>query len=145
MLLSKLLQSPSERGGPPQSCGQISPRNVSRIRRKLKSSGPMRFAPKEQERTIKAQIEDLEPFERVCFDRIKAKWEAKYPENGFTDEMYLRFSRCSPGPHRFHEKRALRVMKHHNKRHAALTAERVEKRLRRQVRLALLPLLGVYN
>ena len=64
------------------------------------ADGPLRFAPKD-ERSIQEQIDALTPAEKECFDNLKKNWEAKNPTQGFSDEMYLRFARCSPGKDKF--------------------------------------------
>ena len=56
----------------------------------------MRFAPKD-ERSIEEQLASLTEEEKKCVDNLKASWEAKNPTETFSDEMYLRFARCSPG------------------------------------------------
>ena len=96
--------------------------------------GPMRFAPI-QERTIEEQIRALSPSERKCFDALKSKWEKKMSNQPpFTDEMYLRFARCSPGTQKFNDKASWKVMKKFDQRYIHLTAEGLEKQLLSKVR-----------
>lgn len=95
---------------------------------KALGDGPMRYA-LIAERSIATQIAVLDPIERECFDNIKKTWEDKNPDSPFSDEMYLRFARCSPGKKKFNEKTALRVMKNFDKRYLSLTAVELEKQL----------------
>lgn len=88
--------------------------------------GPMRFAPK-GERSIQEQIDALTEAEKACFDNLKKKWEKD--GEPFSDEMYLRFARCSPGTKKFNEKASWKVMKKFEKRYLDLKAADLEKQL----------------
>lgn len=96
--------------------------------KKALGDGPMRFAPKD-ERSMEEQIASLSPSERECFDNLKARWEKKDRGYTFSDAMYLRFARCSPGPKKFNEEAAWRVMKKFDPRYLTLTAAQQEKQL----------------
>lgn len=98
--------------------------------RKELGDGPMRFAPTE-ERSIQEQIASLTETEKKCFDNLKAKWEKNYEP--FSDEMYLRFARCSPGREKFNEKSAFKVMKNFPRRYLELNAVELEKQLATKV------------
>eukprot|EP00568_Trieres_chinensis_P005759 CAMPEP_0183292292 /NCGR_PEP_ID=MMETSP0160_2-20130417/1398_1 /TAXON_ID=2839 ORGANISM="Odontella Sinensis, Strain Grunow 1884" /NCGR_SAMPLE_ID=MMETSP0160_2 /ASSEMBLY_ACC=CAM_ASM_000250 /LENGTH=298 /DNA_ID=CAMNT_0025453219 /DNA_START=10 /DNA_END=906 /DNA_ORIENTATION=+ len=89
--------------------------------------GPLRFA--HQERTVKEQIDSLSPEERACVDALKQRWEKKDRGHVFSDEMYLRFARCSPGATKFNEEAAWKVMKKFNPRYLTLTAEKLEQQM----------------
>ncbi|CAJ1950241.1 unnamed protein product [Cylindrotheca closterium] len=99
--------------------------------------GPMRFAPKE-ERSFQAQMESLSPTEKQCFHNLKEKWnkhieenkeKEKTPTHSYSDEMILRFARCSPGRNKFEETASWKVMKKFDPRFLTLTAEEIEKQL----------------
>jgi hypothetical protein len=90
--------------------------------------GPVRFAHKD-ERSIADQIASLDASEKQCFDELKGKWQAKHPEFPFSDEMYLRFARCSPGKKKFTTNKSWGVMKKFDHRYLSLTAESMEKQL----------------
>lgn len=90
--------------------------------------GPMRFAPV-GERSTDEQIAALSSQEKQCFDKLKAKWEAK-KSHSFSDEMILRFARCSPGTTKFNEKTAWKVMQKFDPRYLELTAAGMEQQLR---------------
>jgi len=92
------------------------------------SDGPMRFAPKD-ERSLEEQLAALTPEEKECFDSLKQKWEEKHPEEKFSDEMYLRFARCSPGTKKFNEKAAWKVMKKFDKHYLEVKAADLEQQL----------------
>ena len=92
------------------------------------TEGVFRFAPKD-ERSVQEQINSLSTDEKACFDALKSKWEAKHPEAPFSDFMYLRFARCSPGTKKFNEKAAWKVMKKFENRYLELTAESLESQL----------------
>ncbi|GAX22111.1 hypothetical protein FisN_6Hh359 [Fistulifera solaris] len=94
--------------------------------RKELGDGPMRFAPT-GERSIAEQIAALTEAEKKCFDNLKEKWEKTYEP--FSDEMYLRFARCSPGKEKFNEKTAFKVMKSFPRRYLELNAIDLEKQL----------------
>jgi hypothetical protein len=96
-------------------------------------SGPMRFAPK-GERSIQEQIEALDEAEKKCLEYLKTKWEKKSPGVEFSDEMFLRFARCSPGSKKFNEKESWKVMKKFDRRFLSLTAEGLEDQLLSKVR-----------
>lgn len=98
--------------------------------RKELGDGPMRFAPTE-ERSIEEQIASLNEAEKKCFDNLKAKWEKTYEP--FSDEIYLRFARCSPGKEKFNEKSAFIVMKSFPRRYLELNAMKIEKQLATKV------------
>lgn len=89
-------------------------------------AGPMRFAPKE-ERSTAEQINALTESERTCFDNLKRKWEESNPP--FSDEMYLRFARCSPGKDKFKEAASYKVMKSFSPRYLSLTATDLQQQL----------------
>lgn len=88
---------------------------------KILGNGPMRFA-LIGERSVKEQVDALNPTERECFDTLKKIWEEKHPDSPFADEMYLRFARCSPGAKKFNEKAAFKVMQKFDKRFLSLVA-----------------------
>jgi hypothetical protein len=90
--------------------------------------GPMRFAP-HRELSIRKQIVSLSRPERVCFENLKRKWERKNSDLPFTNEMYLRFARCSPGKRPFDEKESWSVMKDFDHHYLSLTAEVLEMQL----------------
>lgn len=99
--------------------------------------GPMRFAPK-GERSFLEQLEALSPEERQCFDNLKEKWNKHVEENkekgatpnhSYSDEMILRFARCSPGRKKFDESALWKVMKKFDPRYMTLTAEGLEEQL----------------
>uniref|UniRef100_A0A7S1VJ89 CRAL-TRIO domain-containing protein n=1 Tax=Grammatophora oceanica TaxID=210454 RepID=A0A7S1VJ89_9STRA len=91
--------------------------------------GPMRFAP-HGERPIEEQIKSLTEEEKKCFDELKKKWEAKEDRShSFSDEMILRFARCSPGKTKFNVKTAWKVMNKYNAHYLELTAGGLEKQL----------------
>ena len=98
--------------------------------------GPLRFggAGGRKERSVKEQLHDLSPSERKCFDYIKAKWEKKYPyeQQPLTDELFLRFARCSPGDP-FSSRAALKAMKKCPKHFRIYTATMLEQQLRKRV------------
>jgi hypothetical protein len=100
------------------------------VAHKQLGDGPMRFAPT-GERSIAEQIAALTEAEKQCFDNLKAKWEKTYEP--FSDEMYLRFARCSPGKEKFNEKTAFKVMKSFPRRYLELNATDLEKQLATKV------------
>jgi hypothetical protein len=102
--------------------------NYDLIEKEL-ADGPFRFAPKD-ERSVEEQIASLTPDEKQCFNSLKEKWEQKHPESPFSDYMYLRFARCSPGTKKFQEKASFKVMKKFDKRYLELTAESLESQLK---------------
>lgn len=93
-------------------------------------TGPMRFSTRE-ERPISDQIAALSESERECFDTLKQKWQNKKPDEAdvFTDEMYLRFARCSPGKHKFKAEASWKVMKKFDQRYLSLRATSLESQL----------------
>jgi hypothetical protein len=105
------------------------------VSREKLGPGPLRFAPAEKERSIKDQINALNPSERSCFDHLKQKWEKKYPDDTFSNEMFLRFLRCSPGE-AFHERPAWKIMKAYPQRCRNLTAASLEHQLKTKVRMS---------
>jgi hypothetical protein len=97
--------------------------------------GPMRFAPSKDERTTDEQIDSLDDQgERACFDALKTKWQDKYPEKAFSDEMLLRFARCSPGKKKFQTNNSWKVMRKFDHRYLSLKAATMEKQLLSKVR-----------
>jgi hypothetical protein len=100
--------------------------------------GPMRFFPK-GERSIQEQREALDEAEKKCCDDLKKKWQQKYPKLPFSDEMFLRFARCSPGSKKFNEKESWKVMKKFDHRFLCLSAEGLEGQLLSKVRAATHP------
>jgi hypothetical protein len=97
------------------------------------SVGPQRFAPT-GERPIEEQIGSLTTAERECFDNLTTKWAKKYPEQPFTDQMILRFARCSPGTEKFNEKASWKVMKKFDRKYLDLKAAGIEDQLLSKVR-----------
>jgi hypothetical protein len=144
-ILPKLLRAYSEGSdaNSPKPCGQASRLTLANLRAKL-GEGPMRFAPQSKERSIRDQLDALSASERACLDHIKAKWESKkhgagggtHPEQHalFTDEMYLRFARCSG----FSDRSALKTMKKYPRNYQYLTAAALEQSLRSKVGRSLL-------
>jgi hypothetical protein len=142
--LRKQNEREKRQGGRPQLCGHVSLAALARMRKEL-GEGPMRFAPKFKERSIAEQIKALPLEQRVCLENVKTKWETKYcstPAAGsgespaaaqaqqpFTEDMYLRFCRCSPGPEPFQERNALKVMKKYERRYQHLTARDLKEQL----------------
>jgi len=103
--------------------------------------GPMRFAPK-SERSFQEQLDSLSKEERECFDQLKEKWNKQIEENktatkkkkdaavhSYSDDMFLRFARCSPGRKKFVESASWKVMNRFNPRYLTLTASGMEKQL----------------
>lgn len=79
----------------------------------------------QNERSFAEQMEALSEEERACVDALKARWEKKDRKGGikkFSDEMYLRFARNSPGKTKFNEKTAFNVMKNFDARYLTLKA-----------------------
>lgn len=95
----------------------------------MASTGPERFAPSKEERTIEEQIAGLSEEEKECFDNLKGKWAEKYPDQSFDDKMVLRFAYCSPGAKKFNEKSAWKVMKNFDRRFLSLNAVDMEEQL----------------
>jgi len=94
--------------------------------------GPMRFAPK-GERSVEEQISDLTPDEKGCFQNLKNRWNAqKDKPHDYSDEMILRFSRCSPGAKKFNEQSAWKVMHKFDPRYLQLTVVGLETQLMTQ-------------
>lgn len=91
--------------------------------------GPMRFAPPADARSVEEQLASLTPKERECVDSLKAKWEKAHPDKPFSDAMYLRFARCSPGRKKFQLNASWKVMKKFDHRYLSLTAEGLEEQL----------------
>lgn len=94
--------------------------------------GPMRFAPV-GERSFQEQLDSLSPDEKKCFDELKSKWEHDYPNDPFSDEMILRFARCSPGAKKFNAKTAWNVMRRFDRRYLTMKASDIEPQLMSQV------------
>jgi hypothetical protein len=92
------------------------------------TTGPQRFAPT-GERSIEEQIQSLTEAERGCFDNLKEKWAAKYPDQPFSDQMILRFARCSPGTEKFNEAASWKVMKKFDRKYLTLKAASMEEQL----------------
>jgi len=94
-------------------------------------TGPERFAPSKDERTIQEQIDGLSKEEKQCFDNLKTKWSEKYPDDSdlFSDEMILRFAYCSPGTKKFNDNASWKVMKNFDKRFLGLNAVDLEQQL----------------
>lgn len=90
--------------------------------------GPMRFA-HANERSITEQIAALTESEKACFDALKTKWEKSHADQPFSDEMYLRFARCSPGKKKFQKDASYKVMKRFDRRYLTLTASKLEGQL----------------
>lgn len=97
------------------------------LKKKL-GDGPMRYASL-GESTIEEQIVALSPEEKKCFDNLKAKWEAKKDSVPYSDEIILRFARCSPGAKKFNEQSAWKVMNKFDPLYLDLTAAGMEKQL----------------
>lgn len=95
--------------------------------------GLQRFAYGGCQRPLEDQRAGLSVAQRKCVDNLKTRWENKNPNVPFSDEMYLRFSRCSPGPKPFNEKTAWRTMKNFDHRFLSLTAEGMEDQLMSKV------------
>ena len=95
--------------------------------------GPMRFAPSSDERSLEQQLASLTAREKECVDTLRSKWEAVHPDLPFSDAMYLRFARCSPGQKKFNVKASWKVMKAFDHRYLSLTAETLENQLLSQV------------
>ncbi len=95
--------------------------------------GPMRFAPAFDERSFDDQMASLTVQEKECIRALKAKWEANHPDFPFSDAMYLRFARCSPGRKKFNLNASWKVMKKFDHRYLSLTAESLEEQLLSQV------------
>jgi len=95
------------------------------------ATGPERFAPSKQERTIEEQIVGLSKEEKECFDNLRKKWDEKFPDDSKTlnDEMLLRFAYCSPGDKKFNEKAAWKVMNNYQKHFLTLKAVDIEEQL----------------
>ncbi len=94
--------------------------------------GPMRFAPV-NERPLQEQLDSLTPDEKKCFDELKSKWEREHPNEPFSDEMILRFARCSPGAKKFNTKTAWKVMQRFDRRYLTMKASDIEHQLMSQV------------
>lgn len=79
-----------------------------------------------RERTVARQLASLSLSQRSCVDALKAKWEKQNaPDHWFSDEMYLRFARCSPGdPYNFMS--AWKVMKRFDWRYMKLSMLKLE-------------------
>jgi hypothetical protein len=78
--------------------------------REVLSEGPMRFAPALPERSIEEQLLSLSDKERECFEALSDAWDARYPLEGLSDELVLRYARNSPGTERFDKKSAWKGM-----------------------------------
>eukprot|EP00535_Pseudo-nitzschia_heimii_P013046 CAMPEP_0197193024 /NCGR_PEP_ID=MMETSP1423-20130617/26276_1 /TAXON_ID=476441 /ORGANISM="Pseudo-nitzschia heimii, Strain UNC1101" /LENGTH=269 /DNA_ID=CAMNT_0042646073 /DNA_START=85 /DNA_END=894 /DNA_ORIENTATION=+ len=97
----------------------------------MTTTGPERFAPSNDERTIQEQISSLTEKERECFENLKAKWSNRTSEDSFDldDKMILRFAYCSPGSEKFNEKTAWKVMEKFERRFLELKAVDLEEQL----------------
>jgi len=93
------------------------------------TTGPQRFAPSKDERTIQEQIRRLSTEEKECFDNLKKKWATKFPDTELSDEMVLRFGYCSPGSKKFNEAASWKVMKNFDQRFLKLNATTLEDQL----------------
>jgi hypothetical protein len=103
--------------------------NIQTIRKEI-GNGPCRFAPSLTERTLQEQIDLLSMEEKMCFHNLKIKWEENADSEPFiSDDWYLRFARCSPGPTKYNEKSAWIVMSKFNRKYDKLTAELLEQQL----------------
>jgi hypothetical protein len=94
-------------------------------------TGPERFAPSKEERTIEEQIAGLSKKEKECFDNLRKKWNKTFPDDSqlLNDEMLLRFAYCSPGNEKFNEKSSWKVMNNYHKRFLTLKAVDIEEQL----------------
>mmetsp|Transcript_9104 Transcript_9104/g.16531 ORF Transcript_9104/g.16531 Transcript_9104/m.16531 type:complete len:343 (+) Transcript_9104:257-1285(+) len=93
-------------------------------------SGPSRFAPRnDRERSISEQVASLTRKEKKCLENLKQRWETRNPDLPFSDSMYLRFARTSPGGKKFNEKASWEVMKKFDHHYLSLTAEVLEPQL----------------
>jgi hypothetical protein len=91
--------------------------------------GPMRFSTK-GERPLAEQMASLSESERDCFTQLKEKWKKEHPGKlFFSDAMYLRFARCSPGTKKFNMKASYKVMKKFDHRYLTLNASSMESQL----------------
>ena len=79
------------------------------------TTGPMRFAPPSTARTIEEQMNALTDEQKECITKLKSEWEKEDTNGPFSEGMYLRFARNSPGSYKFNYKAALRVMKKYNR------------------------------
>mmetsp|Transcript_6759 Transcript_6759/g.20047 ORF Transcript_6759/g.20047 Transcript_6759/m.20047 type:complete len:686 (-) Transcript_6759:1082-3139(-) len=111
----------------------------------LLDDGALRFAPR-GERPVAAQLQSLTQHERECFDELRRRWsahrhhhhhrrhrEGETDSNSFdlSDDMILRFGRCSPGlSGPFDVESAFKVMKSYDRRYLDLTVGDVEDHLR---------------
>jgi hypothetical protein len=120
-----------------KSCANVDPDKL----RKVITKGQMRFAPETKERSIKTQIRDLNSPQLECFEHLKHKWQLRYPDEPFSDEMILRFARCSPSEP-FDAKSAWKVMKKYSRRYDRLNAYKLERQLRTKTAF---PLPGVHT
>lgn len=95
------------------------------------ATGPERFVPSKDERSIEDQIVSLNTEEKKCFDNLKAKWNEETSDRSFQfdDEMILRFAYCSPGEKKFNEKASWKVMNQFDKRFLNLRAVDLEQQL----------------
>ena len=92
------------------------------------TTGPERFAPSKQERTIEEQLAGISKEEKECFDNLRKKWNAKFPDNSKTlnDEMLLRFAYCSPGDQKFNDQATWKVMNNYPTHFLTLKAVDIE-------------------
>jgi len=95
------------------------------------TTGPERFAPSQDERTIEEQIASLSEDEKQCFDNLKTKLNKKFPDDSrhLDDKMILRFAYCSPGAKKFDENASWKVMKNFDRRFLTLNAVDQEEQL----------------
>lgn len=112
------------------------PIDIAALEKEL-GPGPMRFSHK-GERSFEEQLGSLSAEEKECYDNLKEKWnklieenkaDGKTPVHSYSDEMLLRFARCSPGRKKFVEEASMKVMKKFDPRYLTLTAEGLEKQL----------------
>jgi len=94
-------------------------------------TGPERFAPSKDERTIQEQIASLTTEEKECFDNLKAKWNKGTSDDSYQldDKMILRFAYCSPGSEKFNEKASWKVMGKFDRQFLKLKAVDLEQQL----------------
>ena len=111
----------------------------SRRNRKTTAEGARRLTRKRPlclrsttELPIDKQLASLTPEELDVVNTLKQKWESQpQPQvpHHFSDQMYLRFARCSPGPTKFNVKTAWEVMKRYDVRYSNLRVEVLEAQL----------------
>lgn len=105
------------------------------------SPGQRRFA-MHDERGLAEQLDDLTADERAAFEELKERWGAKPRAHDYSDEMFLKFIRCSPGERKFNVKTAYPVVKKYTpwaleQGYHRLPVGRVEAQLRTKTLVAL--------